>query len=119
VWRRSSTCAALRSCENHQEAESFSGIEFHPAPIETPRKSAIGSKKKAKRKLKNYKLKHSRLLTCYSALAYLLAVFATRQTVTPDDARKMVSSTPTALGPTDWSSAGAARKPHGCGFTSG
>jgi len=29
--------------------------------------------KKAKRKLKNYKLKHSRLLTCYSALLYLLA----------------------------------------------
>jgi predicted nucleotidyltransferase len=52
--------------------------------------------KKAKRKLKNYKLKHSRLLTCYSALAYLLAVFAARNTVTPDDARKMVSLTPTA-----------------------
>ena len=29
----------------------------------------------AKRRLKNYKLKHSRLLTCYSALLYLLAVF--------------------------------------------
>ncbi len=52
--------------------------------------------KKAKRKLKNYKLKHSRLLTCYSALAYLLAVFAARKTVTPEDARKMVSVTPTS-----------------------
>ncbi|MBX3198675.1 MAG: hypothetical protein KF850_29765 [Labilithrix sp.] len=51
--------------------------------------------KKAKRKLKNYKLKHSRLLTCYSAIAYLLAVFAERKTVTPDDARTMVSLTPT------------------------
>ena len=51
--------------------------------------------KKAKRKLKNYKLKHSRLLTCYSALAYLLAAFAARRTVTPDDARRMVALTPT------------------------
>lgn len=51
--------------------------------------------KKAKRKLKNYKLKHSRLLTCYSAIAYLLAVFAQRKTVTPGDARKMTSLTPT------------------------
>ena len=52
--------------------------------------------KKAKRKLKNYKLKHSRLLTCYSALAYLLAVFSARKTVTPGDVRTMVSLTPTA-----------------------
>jgi len=52
--------------------------------------------KKAKRKLKNYKLKHSRLLTCYSALAYLLAVFGARKTVTPIDARTMVATTPTA-----------------------
>jgi hypothetical protein len=52
--------------------------------------------RKAKRKLKNYKLKHSRLLTCYSAVAYLLAVFAASKTVTPDDARKMVATTPTA-----------------------
>lgn len=51
--------------------------------------------RKAKRKLKNYKLKHSRLLTCYSALAYLLAIFASRRTVKPDDVRKMVSFTPT------------------------
>ena len=52
-------------------------------------------KKKAKRKLKNYKLKHSRLLTCYSALAYLLAVYSERKTVTPDDARAMVDKSPT------------------------
>jgi predicted nucleotidyltransferase len=51
--------------------------------------------KKAKRKLKNYKLKHSRLLTCYSALLYLLGVFAARKTVTPADARAMVASSPT------------------------
>lgn len=51
--------------------------------------------KKAKRKLKNYKLKHSRLLTCYSGLAYLLAVYAAQNTVTPEDARSMVAMTPT------------------------
>jgi predicted nucleotidyltransferase len=39
--------------------------------------------KKAKRRLKNYKLKHSRLLTCFSALAYLLAVFCRDGTVSP------------------------------------
>lgn len=51
--------------------------------------------KKAKRKLKNYKLKHSRLLTCYSALLYLLAVFSKDKTVTPTDAVSMISLTPT------------------------
>lgn len=52
-------------------------------------------KEKAKRKLKNYKLKHSRLLTCYSAIVYLLAVFKTRKTVTPDNVRQMVKLRPT------------------------
>lgn len=51
--------------------------------------------KKAKRKLKNYKLKHSRLLTCYSALAYLLVTHARSGTVKRDDAKHMVSLTPT------------------------
>ena len=51
--------------------------------------------KKAKRKLKNYKLKHSRLLTCYSALAYLLGIYTTRNNVTPLDAREMVQMRPT------------------------
>lgn len=51
--------------------------------------------KKAKRKVKNYKLKHSRLLTCYSAIVYLLAVFKTHKTVTPDDVRQMVKLRPT------------------------
>lgn len=37
--------------------------------------------KKAKRKLKNFKLKHSRLLTCYSALLHLLHTFRARRTV--------------------------------------
>jgi len=50
---------------------------------------------KAKGKLKNYKLKHSRLLTCYSALLHLLAVYARRNTVSPTDAEFMISMTPT------------------------
>lgn len=50
----------------------------------------------AKRRLKNYKLKHSRLLTCYSALLYLVAVFSRAKTVSPADAKHMISLTPTA-----------------------
>jgi hypothetical protein len=50
---------------------------------------------KAKGKLKNYKLKHSRLLTCYSALLYLLAVYGIQHTVTPTDALAMINLTPT------------------------
>ena len=53
------------------------------------------AEEKAKRKLKNYKLKHSRLLTCYSALLYLLAVFAQQKTVSPTDAAAMITLTPT------------------------
>jgi predicted nucleotidyltransferase len=51
--------------------------------------------KKAKRKLKNYKLKHSRLLTCFSALAYLLVIHVRSATVTREDAKDMVSLSPT------------------------
>ncbi len=50
---------------------------------------------KAKRKLKNYKLKHSRLLTCYSSLLYLLAVFSGKNTVSSEDAIEMTRLTPT------------------------
>lgn len=53
------------------------------------------AEKLAKRKVKNYKLKHSRLLTCYSAVAYLLTVHKQHKTVRPDDARNMVKLTPT------------------------
>ncbi len=49
----------------------------------------------AKRRIKNYKLKHSRLLTCYSALLYLLAVFSKNATVSPTDAEHMISLSPT------------------------
>lgn len=51
--------------------------------------------KKAGGKLKNYKLKHSRLLTCYSALLYLLTTYNSRKSVTPADALAMTKLTPT------------------------
>ena len=60
------------------------------------RTERIPKVKKAKGKLKNYKLKHSRLLTCYSALLYLLAIYRSQRTVTPEDAMDMISLTPTA-----------------------
>ncbi len=53
------------------------------------------AEQKAKRKLKNYKLKHSRLLTCYSALFYLLAIYSKQHTVGPNDAVAMIGLTPT------------------------
>lgn len=52
-------------------------------------------KEMAKRRLKNYKLKQSRLLTCYSALMFLSALFAKNKTVSPTDTKKMISLTPT------------------------
>ena len=51
---------------------------------------------RAKRKMKNYKLKHSRMLTCYSAVLYLLFTYGKNGTVTPPDAQQMVALTPTA-----------------------
>jgi hypothetical protein len=51
--------------------------------------------KKASGKLKNYKLKHSRLLTCYSALLHLLSVYKSKGAVTPSDALAMTKLTPT------------------------
>lgn len=50
---------------------------------------------KAKRRLKNYKLRHSRLLTCYSAIAYLLEAFREASTVAPERVRDMVQLPPT------------------------
>jgi len=50
---------------------------------------------RAKRKIKNYKLKHSRMLTCYSAVLYLLFTYVRNGTVTPPDAQRMVCLTPT------------------------
>lgn len=55
---------------------------------ETPRQ-------RAKRRLTNHKLKHSRMLTCYSALAYLALIFGQKSTVRPEDARSMTLLSPT------------------------
>lgn len=55
----------------------------------------VPEEKKARGKLKNYKLKHSRMLTCYSALLYLLATYGRHQTVSPADAVEMIHQTPT------------------------
>ena len=49
---------------------------------------------RAKRKLKNFKLKHSRLLTCYSALLALVDVYGREGNVTEDDALAIVKQTP-------------------------
>jgi hypothetical protein len=51
---------------------------------------------RAKRKVKNYKLAHSRMLTCYSALLFLLATFRADETVSRDHIITMVGKTPTA-----------------------
>jgi len=58
--------------------------------------SSEPTEENAKRKSKNYKLKHSRLLTCYSALLYLLAIFGRKGTVSPDDIVQMTKLSPTA-----------------------
>ena len=59
------------------------------------RTERVPEEEKAKGKLKNYKLKHSRLLTCYSAILYLLALYGRQGTVAPSDAVAMISRTPT------------------------
>ncbi len=52
-------------------------------------------RKKAKAKTKNYKLKHSRLLTCFSGIAFLLSKYVIAHTVSPRDALQMTKITPT------------------------
>lgn len=47
-----------------------------------------------KKKVKNYKLKHSRILTCYSAILYLLSIYESKGTVTQADAMDMCFMTP-------------------------
>jgi hypothetical protein len=59
------------------------------------RTERVPEEQKAKGKLKNYKLKHSRLLTCYSALLYVLAIYDRHGTVSPSDAVEMIRLTPT------------------------
>lgn len=59
------------------------------------RTARVPEEEKAKGKLKNYKLKHSRLLTCYSGLLYLLAIYGKEHAVSPSDAVAMIRLTPT------------------------
>jgi predicted nucleotidyltransferase len=49
---------------------------------------------KAKGKLKNYKLRHSRLLTCFSTILLLLAIYGRAKTVRPNDMVEMTKLTP-------------------------
>ncbi|GGK23398.1 nucleotidyltransferase domain-containing protein [Salinarimonas ramus] len=51
--------------------------------------------KRAKRRVKNFKLKHSRMLTCYSTLLCLLTEFRERGTVTLDIAVDITRTSPT------------------------
>jgi len=51
--------------------------------------------KKAKGRLQNFKLKHSRMLTCYSAILFLLHKYECSGTVSVADAKTMVSLSPT------------------------
>ena len=51
--------------------------------------------KKIKRRVKNYKLKHSRLLTCFSTIISLLAIYRQKRTVSPHDLVDIVEKTPT------------------------
>lgn len=46
-------------------------------------------------KIKNLKLKYSRMLTCYSGIVYLMAVYARDNRVQPDDVRAMIAISPT------------------------
>jgi predicted nucleotidyltransferase len=55
--------------------------------------STLG-KSEEKRKLKNYKLKHSRLMTCFSSLSYLLVVHGEKNTVGIEDVLEMTQQTP-------------------------
>lgn len=50
--------------------------------------------KKAKGKLKNYKLRHSRMLTCFSAIIYLLFIFSRHGSVRQKDAVEMALKSP-------------------------
>lgn len=59
------------------------------------RTKRLSSERKMERRVKNLKLKYSRMLTCYSAIIFLLHVFRTNSTVNPEDTRSMSYMTPT------------------------
>lgn len=45
-------------------------------------------------RIKNLKLKYTRMLTCFSAIMYILAIFREKQTVSPQDIIRMAEFTP-------------------------
>lgn len=49
----------------------------------------------SRNKIKNLKLKFSRMLTCYSGIVYLMALYARDGRVQPDDVRAMIAISPT------------------------
>lgn len=49
----------------------------------------------SRNKIKNLKLKFSRMLTCYSGIVYLMAIYARDGHVQPDDVRAMIAISPT------------------------
>lgn len=49
----------------------------------------------SRNKIKNLKLKFSRMLTCYSGIVYLMAIYAREGRVQPDDVRAMIAISPT------------------------
>jgi predicted nucleotidyltransferase len=69
-------------------------LNYEAATVE-PKPAELAPQKRAKRKVKNYKLKHSRMLTCYSALLQLLSVYSAKNTVTVADVQQLVRLTPT------------------------
>lgn len=52
-------------------------------------------KDNSKDKIKNLKLKYSRMLTCYSAIIYLLHIYSSNERVLMDDVKSMILMTPT------------------------
>jgi len=59
------------------------------------RTSSFPAPKKIKRRIKNYKLKQSRMLTCYSAVLGLLATVRMKGTVSQVDFKDLVMRSPT------------------------
>ncbi len=49
----------------------------------------------SREKIKNLKLKFSRMLTCYSGIVYLMAIYAREGRVQPGDVRAMIAISPT------------------------
>lgn len=58
------------------------------------RTKATPESEKAKRRAKNYKLKHSRVMTCFSTILYLTALYASNGTISPENMQGIVKMTP-------------------------